>query len=215
MVPLQPWRPILFDDPDRDPQETAFLKSIVETPDDDGTRLIYADWLEEHGQAEKAQFVRLEVELSKMPRSDSRFTSLDAEMGLLEMAVSAEWTWALARPARVLNCGSEHSHDPRVRFDYHCPNRWADLQPTKDLSVRYCEECHKKVYYCESKAEAERHACRGHCIAINSCLALAVEAEHAPAPPDDGELLGLPMSPTEIWAEELFSRRKRWWQFWR
>ena len=34
--------------------EEAFLQDIVANPDDDAPRLIYADWLEEHGEAERA-----------------------------------------------------------------------------------------------------------------------------------------------------------------
>jgi uncharacterized protein (TIGR02996 family) len=33
-------------------QEKAFLQAIIENPDDDAPRLIYADWLDENGQSE-------------------------------------------------------------------------------------------------------------------------------------------------------------------
>jgi uncharacterized protein (TIGR02996 family) len=42
--------------------EQAFLESIIAAPDDDGIRLIFADFLEEHGQAERAEFIRLMIE---------------------------------------------------------------------------------------------------------------------------------------------------------
>src|SRR5215472_2931540 len=42
--------------------EQAFLQAIIEKPDDDGVRLIYADWLEENGQPERAEFIRLQIE---------------------------------------------------------------------------------------------------------------------------------------------------------
>lgn len=45
--------------------EEAFLQSIVENPDDDTPRLIFADWLEENGQGERAEFVRVQCELAK------------------------------------------------------------------------------------------------------------------------------------------------------
>jgi uncharacterized protein (TIGR02996 family) len=41
-------------------EDEAFLRAILEDPADDGVRLIYADWLEEHGQAERAEFLRLQ-----------------------------------------------------------------------------------------------------------------------------------------------------------
>lgn len=46
-----------------DTHERAFLDSIVEFPDDMMPRLIYADWLEEHGQEESAEFIRVQVKL--------------------------------------------------------------------------------------------------------------------------------------------------------
>jgi uncharacterized protein (TIGR02996 family) len=42
--------------------EQVFLESIIAAPDDDGIRLIFADFLEEHGQAERAEFIRLMIE---------------------------------------------------------------------------------------------------------------------------------------------------------
>lgn len=43
----------------------AFLKAIVENRADDAPRLIYADWLEEHGDALRAEFIRVQCELAK------------------------------------------------------------------------------------------------------------------------------------------------------
>jgi uncharacterized protein (TIGR02996 family) len=39
----------------------AFLRAILEDPAGDGVRLIYADWLEEHGHVERAEFLRLQI----------------------------------------------------------------------------------------------------------------------------------------------------------
>jgi uncharacterized protein (TIGR02996 family) len=44
-------------------EANALLRAIVETPDDDGVRLVHADWLEDHGQPERAEFIRVQVEL--------------------------------------------------------------------------------------------------------------------------------------------------------
>lgn len=42
--------------------EITFLTTLAERPNDE-TRLVYADWLDEHGQPEKAEFLRLEHQL--------------------------------------------------------------------------------------------------------------------------------------------------------
>lgn len=46
-----------------DPTERALLRGIIANPDDDTARLVYADWLDEHGQHERAELIRAQVEL--------------------------------------------------------------------------------------------------------------------------------------------------------
>jgi uncharacterized protein (TIGR02996 family) len=46
--------------------DDAFLHDIIENPDDDRPRLVYADWLDDHGQAERAAFIRVQCELARM-----------------------------------------------------------------------------------------------------------------------------------------------------
>lgn len=45
----------------------AFLRRIIETPDDDVPRLVFADWLQEHDEDERAAFIRAQCELAKLP----------------------------------------------------------------------------------------------------------------------------------------------------
>jgi uncharacterized protein (TIGR02996 family) len=55
----------LFAIPKRDPrpplaaEEIALLRGVAQHPDDDSIRLVYADWLEDNGQPERAEFIRL------------------------------------------------------------------------------------------------------------------------------------------------------------
>jgi uncharacterized protein (TIGR02996 family) len=44
--------------------EEGLLRAIRDKPDDDGLRLVYADWLEEHGEAERAEFLRVQIGLA-------------------------------------------------------------------------------------------------------------------------------------------------------
>src|SRR5439155_15143566 len=41
--------------------ERALLAAIREDPEDDAARLVYADWLEEQGQADRAELIRVKV----------------------------------------------------------------------------------------------------------------------------------------------------------
>ncbi len=47
-------------------QDNGFLEDITEHPDDDTPRLVYADWLDDHGQPERAEFIRVQCELARL-----------------------------------------------------------------------------------------------------------------------------------------------------
>lgn len=40
----------------------SLLRAVCERPFDDGPRLVYADWLDEHGEPERARFIRTGIE---------------------------------------------------------------------------------------------------------------------------------------------------------
>jgi uncharacterized protein (TIGR02996 family) len=42
----------------------GFIQAIRETPDDDLPRLVAADWLEEHGESERSEFIRVQCKLA-------------------------------------------------------------------------------------------------------------------------------------------------------
>jgi uncharacterized protein (TIGR02996 family) len=48
----------------------ALLRAIAAHPEEDTPRLMYADWLEENGQPERAEFVRVQVELGRIDLND-------------------------------------------------------------------------------------------------------------------------------------------------
>ncbi len=49
--------------------EQALLRSVLLDPANDLPRLVLADWLEEHGQGEQAEFIRVQIELARMELS--------------------------------------------------------------------------------------------------------------------------------------------------
>jgi uncharacterized protein (TIGR02996 family) len=64
--------------------EAALLAAIIAHPDEDTPRLIYADWLDEHDQPERAEFIRLQC----APDADEAAEDRAAE---LEERNRAEW----------------------------------------------------------------------------------------------------------------------------
>ncbi len=53
-------------------ERRAFIRAILEDPDDDTHRLVCADWLEENGDPVRAEFIRAQVELARMEPQDRR-----------------------------------------------------------------------------------------------------------------------------------------------
>ncbi len=49
----------------------AFLDAIVADIDDNAPRLIYADWLDEQGDSNRAEFIRVQVERARLPAWDA------------------------------------------------------------------------------------------------------------------------------------------------
>jgi uncharacterized protein (TIGR02996 family) len=47
------------------PEWEHLLQAVVANPDDDLPRLVAADWLEEHGEPERAEFIRIQIERAR------------------------------------------------------------------------------------------------------------------------------------------------------
>lgn len=56
--------------------EGAFLGDIIEHPDDDTPRLVYADWLDDNGDPERAEFIRVQIERASLPIAEPRARAL-------------------------------------------------------------------------------------------------------------------------------------------
>ena len=76
--------------------EHAFFDPIRDAPADDGPRLIYADWLDEHGQSDCADFIRLQCALDRLPDDDLRRPDLRERERQLSEAHEARWAADLA-----------------------------------------------------------------------------------------------------------------------
>src|SRR4051794_26035712 len=59
------------------------LRMIWDAPYDDEPRLAYADWLEEQGDAERAEIIRVQIELSRLVESDPLYHDLKRREGRL------------------------------------------------------------------------------------------------------------------------------------
>jgi uncharacterized protein (TIGR02996 family) len=73
----------------------AFLRSVLERPDDDTPRLAFADWLGEHGEGARAEFIRAQCELQHLPGDDPRRARLLGRAKELLAAQADSWAGAV------------------------------------------------------------------------------------------------------------------------
>jgi uncharacterized protein (TIGR02996 family) len=70
---------------------SSFLRAILANPDEDAPRLIYADWLEEQGDADQAEFIRVQCELARLSAETERRTELSRRQWDLLFQHNEEW----------------------------------------------------------------------------------------------------------------------------
>ncbi len=107
--------------------EAALLRTIRANPDDDTARLVYADFIEEAGDSERGELIRVQVALANTPESDAGRGELEDREHTLLAAHEARWLgvmpdsdglieWEFARgfvaevaatPSFMLNEGSD------------------------------------------------------------------------------------------------------------
>jgi carbon storage regulator CsrA len=74
----------------RSPEERAFLDAVLQTPDDEGIRLIFADWLEEHDDP-FGEFIRTQCALAALPGDDERRPALEQREQVLWAEHAGTW----------------------------------------------------------------------------------------------------------------------------
>jgi uncharacterized protein (TIGR02996 family) len=80
-------------------QQQALGRAISDAPDDDAPRLVYADWLEEHGDPDRAEFIRVQCRLAEREQfADVPFGDPDAECARL-LCQANEGRWIAELPA--------------------------------------------------------------------------------------------------------------------
>jgi uncharacterized protein (TIGR02996 family) len=91
----------------------ALLAAILATPDEDTPRLAYADWLDEHDQPFRAEFIRVQIELARMSSLElvpwnRRLLELRAREKTLLALHGNEWLAPLRRPGGPLESAETH-----------------------------------------------------------------------------------------------------------
>ena len=80
-------------------EREAFMRAICENPDDDTPRLVFADWLQEHDEEERAEFIRVSIEVARLSTDDDRLDGLILRECELQERYGKQWLAELPVPS--------------------------------------------------------------------------------------------------------------------
>jgi uncharacterized protein (TIGR02996 family) len=153
--------------------DDAFLRAILDDPGNDTTRLVYADWLDDQGDAgsaARAEFLRLTVQQAGATGRKREKKARQKRLQQLAAELDTDWLAVVSR-LPIENCAGKREGQGRrripVRFDFLCDRRWEELRTTDNRAVRFCGACRQNVHYCDTIMEARQHAQDGHCVAVD------------------------------------------------
>jgi uncharacterized protein (TIGR02996 family) len=98
-------------------EQAALLRAIVANPDDDAPRLVYADWLQEHGDEAQAEFIREGIRLAGMKKRAKGRTALVERLRELSEDRCYDWYAPLGIPDMTVIDRYERGFPYRVTFD--------------------------------------------------------------------------------------------------
>lgn len=156
-IAIGPFTLVFEADASADADEQRLIAAIT-AQNDATSRLVYADFLEQRGELQRADFLRTQEAIVECDPESPAFDMHATRLRMLAASIEMKWRHAVARPV-VEGCS--------LRFNVRCPKEWGSLAPTERSDVRHCETCQKHVYYCPSVAIARRHVDEGSCVAID------------------------------------------------
>jgi uncharacterized protein (TIGR02996 family) len=121
--------------------DEGFLQAILAAPDDDMVRLVYADWLEEHGDPARAEFIRVQIELARIEEDDPRRPYLHYRERSLERDYHAQWRAQADCPeagvVRFVRGFVEEITLPAASFLNHAESMFARI-PLRGVRLLFC-----------------------------------------------------------------------------
>jgi uncharacterized protein (TIGR02996 family) len=165
-------------------QYADLLRAVIASPEDDAPRLILADYLDEQGECDRAEFIRVQCALARDDFDDSECRILKG----LDRSCGCPCCALRRRERELLAAPQKGSPNRRVQFDTHA-NAWAWLAPCRPLvpdGARYCDHVEFRrgfVHTVRCRMEdwigAECRACRGTGAQLKRCAGIEIISWHS------------------------------------
>jgi len=135
-------------------EEEAFLQAVINRPDDDLPRLVYADWLDERGDP-RGEFIRVQVDLSRGAVEERHGATLgERERDLLFRHRSA-WLGRLSgnwRGDAVFDRGFVVHVTVSAREFLRGVDLWLRYEPIRKVALYGAAECMPELANCPALA---------------------------------------------------------------
>jgi uncharacterized protein (TIGR02996 family) len=146
--------------------EKGLTRAILDAPDDDVPRLVYADWLEEHGDDARAEFIRLQCRLARLDSDDPDVEALRGRQRELLSAHQASWKQSLPSRLRGAECTFRRGFVAEVRTTARQFVRGAAAlrksTPLEGADLTYAQEIIPALAACPHLAGLTVLRLRGH-----------------------------------------------------
>src|SRR5688572_16644548 len=110
-------------------EDAAFTRAIRERPDDETTRLVYADWLDDRSDP-RAEYLRAEAAWVALQPSDEEYRPLYRRVSQLAAQLDPEWFAAVSRMGHLVRKVWEPvSADLTPELSVDLPLAWAQALP--------------------------------------------------------------------------------------
>jgi uncharacterized protein (TIGR02996 family) len=120
-----------------DAEESALIAAVVATPDDDTVRLVYADWLEEHGRHDRGRLIRVQCAIERLQAEETALLEkYNREWGRELYVRGAHW-WKFHRgfPEEISIPISNFIHEYH-ELNSFTPLRYLKLNGATDENIR-------------------------------------------------------------------------------
>jgi uncharacterized protein (TIGR02996 family) len=134
--------------PKKSSTESALLAAVLANPDDDLPRLVYADWCDENGQPERAEFIRLQIQ-----------TTLEERASELWNAHAEQWYPGMKRFAGEVGTDRgfpNHIGTSAGRFVKHAADLFAVAPTINEVLLQKLGRNAAALAKCKAFAQVER-----------------------------------------------------------
>lgn len=151
-------------------ERDALYAAVLASPADDLPRLVFADWCDDHGEPDRAEFIRVQVELARLPADDPRRGPLEDREDELLDAGHDRWKVPDIRGVQGFVRGFVELWDGTAEWLLAAADRLFDQAPIRVVRVRNADRYAGRLTRLRGLARVEELDLSGNTLAAGGKL---------------------------------------------